>query len=166
MDLLLPQFGLIFWTTIVFLLVLFLLSKYAWKPIINAVRERENSIDEALRTAEKVKEEMAALSADNEKLLQKAREERSKILKAAKENADKIVADAIEKASDAARKLAADAKQDIDNQKQAAIAELKIQSGKLALNIASKLLQKELAGQAEQESYMKKLIEDLDFNQN
>ncbi len=166
MDLLLPQFGLMFWTTVVFLIVLFLLSKYAWKPIIKAIRARENSIADALTTAEKVKEEMAVLSADNEKLLQEAREERSKILKEAKQAGEKLIADAMDKASESARKLTIDARRDIDNEKNAAISELKIQSGKLALNIAGKLLQKELSGKEEQEDYVKKLIKDLDFNQN
>jgi len=100
------------------------------------------------------------------KLLQEAREERSKILKEAKQAGEKLIADAMDKASESARKLTIDARRDIDNEKNAAISELKIQSGKLALNIAGKLLQKELSGKEEQEDYVKKLIKDLDFNQN
>jgi F-type H+-transporting ATPase subunit b len=164
MELLLPEIGLLFWTLLAFLIVFFILKKYAWPAIVKGLHDRETSITEALATAEKVKLEMAQLKNDNEALLAKTREERSAILKEAKEIKDKIVNDAKEEAKAAAAKIMADAQATIQQQKMAALTDLKNQIGNLVIATSEKVLRKELSNKTEQESYIKTLAAEVRLN--
>ena len=164
MELLLPKLGLLFWTLLAFLIVFFILKKYAWPAIIKGLHDRETSITEALATAEKVKLEMAQLKNDNEVLLAKAREERAALLKEAKETKDKIVNDAKDEAKVAAAKIIADAQASILQQKMAALTDLKNQIGNLVIETSEKVLRKELSNKAEQEVYIKTLASEVKLN--
>jgi F-type H+-transporting ATPase subunit b len=164
MELVTPGIGLVFWTTLAFLLLLFVLSKYAWRPILNAVKERELNIEGALQQAEKARAEMAKLTSDNEKLLAAAKEERVQILKEAKLVSEKIVEEAREKAKGEANKYLAEAKAEINTQKMAAITEVKNQVGLLAIELSEKILRKELAGKDSQEKYAAELTNDIKLN--
>lgn len=164
MDLLLPHLGLIVWTLLAFLIVFFILKKFAWKPIIKGLNDRETSIADAIATAEKVKLEMAQLKNDNEALLATAREERGAMLKEAKEIKDKIINDAKEEAKAQAAKIITDAQASINQQKMAAIVDLKNQVGKLVVEVSEKILRKELSNKAEQENYIKELANDVKLN--
>ncbi len=159
-----PEFGMFFWTLLMFLLVWFFLGKKAFGPIADALTEREESIQKALDQAETAKEEMAALQASNEKLLQQAREERAAMLNEAKETKNAIIAEAKAKAKADATKIISDAQVEIENQKKAAIAEVKSQVGSLALGIAEKVLQKELKGNEEQVNLVNKLVTEINNN--
>lgn len=164
MDLLLPHLGLIVWTLVAFLIVFFILKKFAWKPIIKGLNDRETSIADAIATAEKVKLEMAQLKNDNEALLATAREERSAMLKEAKEIKDKIVNDAKNEAKVQASKIIADAQASINQQKMAAIVDLKNQVGNLVIEVSEKILRKELSNKTDQENYIKELASDVKLN--
>lgn len=164
MDLLLPHLGLIVWTLLAFLIVFFILKKFAWKPIIKGLSDRETSIADAIATAEKVKLEMAQLKNDNEALLATAREERAAMLKEAKEIKDKIVNDAKNEAKVQAAKIIADAQASINQQKMAAIVDLKNQVGNLVVEVSEKVLRKELSNKADQENYIKELAGDIKLN--
>jgi F-type H+-transporting ATPase subunit b len=164
MELLLPEIGLLFWTLLAFLIVFFILKKYGWPAIVKGLKERETSITEALATAEKVKLEMAQLKNDNEAFLAKTREERGAILKEAKEIKDKIVNDAKEEAKAQAAKIIADAHAIIQQQKMAALTDLKNQIGNLVIETSEKVLRKELSNKAEQESYIKTLASEVKLN--
>lgn len=164
MELLLPGFGIIFWTLIAFVVVLIILKKFAWKPILKTLKDREDNIANAIASAEKVKAEMAQLKNENETLLNKAREERATLLKEAKETADKMVADAKDKAKNEYDRILADAQAAILHQKNAALADVKNQVGNLVIEVAEKVLRKELANKAEQENYIKQLAEGVKLN--
>jgi len=164
MELLLPEIGLLFWTLLAFLVVFFILKKFGWPAIVKGLKDRENSITEALATAEKVKLEMAQLKNDNEALLAKAREERAALLKEAKETKDKIVNEAKDEAKAQAAKILADAHASIHNQKMAALTEIKNQVGSLVLEVSEKVLRKELSNKAEQENYIKTLAAEVKLN--
>ena len=164
MDLLLPHIGLIFWTLLAFLLVLFILKKFAWKPIIQSLNERETNIAESISMAENVKLEMAQLKNDNELLLIKAREERSALLKDAKETKDKMISEAKEEARLAASKIIAEAQASINHQKMAALTEIKNQVGNLVIEVSEKVLRRELANKAEQEIFIQKLAQEATLN--
>jgi F-type H+-transporting ATPase subunit b len=164
MELLLPEIGLLFWTLLAFLIVFFILKKFAWPAIVKGLSDREASITEALATAEKVKLEMAQLKNDNEALLTKTREERSAILKEAKEIKDKMVNDAKEEAKAAAAKIMADAQATIQQQKMAALTDLKNQIGNLVIATSEKVLRKELSNKADQENYIKTLAAEVRLN--
>ncbi len=164
MELLTPGIGLVFWTTLSFLVVLFLLKKMAWKPILNALKEREESITEALKAADKAKFEMAELKAGNKKLMNEARVERDALLKEARETKNKIVADAKEAAKAEANKIIASAQETIENEKKAAISELKDQVAQLSVDIAEKIIKKELSDQAKQDDLIKTSIEGFKMN--
>jgi F-type H+-transporting ATPase subunit b len=159
-----PDLGLVIWMTLTFFIVLFVLGKYAWKPILKAVQTRENSINDAISQAEKVKLEMAQLKNDNEALLTKAREERALLLKEAKEIKDKIVNDAKDEAKTQAAKIMADAQATIHQQKMAALTDLKNQIGTLVIETSEKVLRKELSNKAEQENYIKTLASEVKLN--
>ena len=159
-----PEPGLIFWTLLVFLIVLFLLTKFAWKPIIKALKEREDSIEESLNSAEKAREEMAKLKAENEKLLAEAIVERDKIFKEAREASSRIIDEAKEKASQEGAKLIENAKEVINNEKQAALAEVKNQVASLSIQIAEKLLRKKLSDIEDQKELIKELIDEVSIN--
>lgn len=164
MDLLIPQIGLVFWHTIAFLLLLFLLTKFAWKPVLKSIKEREDSIDNALAAAEKAKLEMARLTNENEELLKAARAERDVILKEAKELKDKIVADAKGMAQEEGAKLIEQARKEIEDQKKRAVAEVKNQVSSLSLDIARKVLEQEFADAAKQEELVAGLLKDVRLN--
>jgi F-type H+-transporting ATPase subunit b len=164
MELITPGIGLIFWTSIFFFVVLFLLSKYAWKPIISAVDERNHSINEALASAEKAKQEMAKLKSENEALLQEARLERDKMLREARTVADKLLADAEAKALTEGQKLLKQAQDAIATEKNAALTEVKNQIATLSLSLAEKILRNELANPAAQQALIKDYMNDLKMN--
>ena len=164
MELVTPAIGLVFWTTLVFILLLIILRKFAWKPILNAVKEREETIEDALKAAESAKAEMEQLNATNEKLLIEAREEKAKLVQEAKAAGEKLIEDAKAKAQAESSRILENAKREIDNQKDAAKAELKKEVGTLALSIAEKLLQKELENKNAQEELVSKLVEDFKLN--
>lgn len=164
MGLLNPNGGTIFWMIIIFAIVLFILKKFAWKPILNALKEREESIANALNSAEEAKKEVAGLKADNEKIIAEARREKEAILKEAKELKDKIVAEAKEKAVEEAQKTIDQARQQINAEKVAAINTIKKQVAELSVMIAEKVIKKELEGKGEQEKMVDGLIDDIKLN--
>ncbi len=164
MDLLLPHLGLIVWTLIAFLLVLFLLSKFAWKPILKGLDERETTIASSIAMAEKVKLEMVQLKGENEALLATAREERAIMIKEAKVTKDKMIADAKEEAKVQAAKILTEANAAIQHQKMAAITDIKNQVGKLVVEVSEKVLRRELANKSEQETYINQLAQELKLN--
>jgi len=158
------EIGLVFWNTIAFLLLLVVLGKFAWKPIIKAINERESSIEEALLKADKMKAEITAMQNENEALLAKAREERATLIKEAKEASEKMVADAKDKAKAEYDKILADAQLAITQQKNAALTDVKNQVGSLIVEVAEKVLRKELSNKADQESYIKQLADGVKLN--
>jgi F-type H+-transporting ATPase subunit b len=164
MDLLLPHLGLIFWTLLSFLIVFFILKKFAWKQIIDGLNERESNIANSIASAEKVKAEMAQLKSDNESLLQSAREERANMLKEAKEIKDKMINDAKEEAKVQATKIINDANAAIHQQKMAALTDIKNQVGKMVVEVSEKILRRELSDKVQQEIYISKLAEDIKLN--
>jgi F-type H+-transporting ATPase subunit b len=166
MQLLTPAFGLIFWTLIAFLAAFFILKKFAWPAIINGLNEREKTIADSLATAERVKLEMAQLKSENEELLAQAREERAQMLKEAKETKDKIISEAKEQAKVEANKIIVDANNAIENQKMAALTDVKNQIGNMVVEVAEKVIRRELANGNEQESYIRKLADELTTTKN
>lgn len=163
MNIVAPE-SLIFWTTIIFLLLLILLRKFAWKPILGAVRSRETSINDALEAAEKAKLEMQNLHADNEKLLQEARAEREAMMKEARELKAKMIADAKDNAKEEADKMVAQAQAAIESEKKAAIAELKQQVATLSLEIAEKVVKHELADSDKQMKLVNEMLGEAKLN--
>jgi F-type H+-transporting ATPase subunit b len=164
MDLLTPGTGLIIWQTIVFLLLVFLLAKFAWKPILGSLKEREESIQQALDAAEKAKVEMAALKSDNEKLLREAREERDKILREAREAANRLHDQAQTDAKKNADKIIEDAKAIIQTEKNAALRDVKAQVAMFSLEIAEKLIKNNLKDDKAQKELAETFIKDLKLN--
>ena len=164
MDLVTPDIGLIFWTTVSFAILYFILAKFAWKPILGAVNEREKSIKDALSAAEMAKEEMASLKADNEKILNEAKLQRESLLKEAREIRSRIIADAESEATEKANKLIESAKTAIENEKSAAMKELNNTVVDLSLNIAEKLLSKELNNKEKQQENIQEILENTKFN--
>ncbi|MDT8412724.1 MAG: F0F1 ATP synthase subunit B [Vicingaceae bacterium] len=159
-----PDLGLIVWTTIVFCILLFLLAKFAWKPILNAVKQREQSIEEALNKAEDAKKEMAQLQSANEDLLKEARAERDEMLKEARTLKDKIIAEAKAKAGEDADRIIASARESIQHEKMAAVTELKNQVAVLSIEIAEKILKQELSSEAKQSSMISSVVDDIQLN--
>ncbi len=164
MDLVTPDIGLIFWTTVSFAILYFILAKFAWKPILGAVNEREKSIKDALSAAEIAKEEMASLKADNEKILNEAKLQRESLLKEAREIRSRIIADAESEAIEKANKLIESAKTAIENEKSAAMKELNNTVVDLSLNIAEKLLSKELDNKEKQQENIQEILENTKLN--
>ncbi|MGB8191696.1 MAG: F0F1 ATP synthase subunit B [Chitinophagaceae bacterium] len=164
MDLLLPGPGLLIWTLLAFIIVFLILKKFAWKPILKSLKERENGIAESIATAERVKAEMAQLQSENEALLASAREERGQMLKEARETRDKMVNDAKELAKIEANRIVAEAQQAIQQQKMAAITDVKNQIGQLVIEVSEKVLRRELANKQEQETYIKQLANEIKLN--
>jgi F-type H+-transporting ATPase subunit b len=159
-----PSIGLVFWSTVTFLIVLFVLTKYAWKPMMKAIKTREEGIENAIAQAEKVNAEMAQLKSENEALLVKAREERAALLKDAKETRDKMVAEAKDEAKAQAAKIITDAQLAIQNQKNAALIDIKNQVGNLVVEVSEKILRKELSNKPEQENFIKELASQIKLN--
>lgn len=164
MELLKPELGLIFWTALIILVVYFLLSKFAWKPILDALKARETHIDNELKTAEKVRLEMSQMKSQHEELLRQAKEERSQILKEAKETKDAIINEAKEKAREEAAKLLAEAKKEIDNYKMAALIEVKNDVGNMVVELSQKILQRELHNKEEHLKYVNSVLEKSKLN--
>jgi F-type H+-transporting ATPase subunit b len=164
MDLLTPSFGLIIWTLLVFVIVFFILKKFAWKPILNSLSEREKNISDAILSTEKVKEEMKQLKNENEILLTKAREERAIMMREAKETRDKIITEAKEMARQETSRIIADAQGAINQQKMAAITDLKNQVGNLVIEVSEKVLRRELGNKEEQEKYINQLADNIELN--
>lgn len=164
MDLLTPGPGLIIWQAFVFLLLFLLLAKLAWKPILGSLKEREASIQQALDSAENAKKEMASLKADNEKLLREAREERDKILKEAREAANRLHDQAQADAKKNADKIIEDAKAIIHTEKNAALREVKAQVAMFSLEIAEKLIKKNLTDDKAQKELAETYIKELKLN--
>lgn len=164
MDLMNPSFGLLIWTLLAFLIVLFILKKFAWKPIISSLKEREQGIADSLATAEKVRAEMAQLKNENEILLAKAREERAEILKEARIIKDKIINEARDQAKVEAGKIIVDAQAAIETRKMAALTEIKNQVGNMVVEISEKILRRQLSDKTEQETYIKELAGEMKLN--
>ncbi len=164
MELVTPSIGLVFWTLVSFLVLLVLLKKLAWKPVLTAIHERERSIEDALNKAELAREEMSRLSNENEVLLKEARAERDQILKEAKELKDQIVAEAKTAAQVEGAKLIEKAKIEINNQKIAALDEVKNQVAALSLEIAEKVLRKQFDDKQKQDALVSDLLKDVKLN--
>lgn len=164
MKLLTPEIGLLVWTLLAFLIVFFILAKFAWPAIVKGLRDRENSISESLATAERVKAEMAQLQSENEALLAKAREERSQLLKEARETKDRIINEAKEQAKTEANKIVTEAQIAINAQKMAALTEVKNQVGKLVIEVSEKVLRRELGNKDAQEAHIKGLVDEVKLN--
>jgi F-type H+-transporting ATPase subunit b len=158
------SFGLFFWQTLIFVGLIFLLKKFAWKPILDAVNEREEGIKNALESAENAKKEMQNLQADNQRILQEARMERDAMLKEAREMKEKMIADSKTEAQAQGLKMIEQAKAAIETEKNAAMAELKLQVSTLSLAIAEKLLQDELANKDSQVKLVEKMLGDAKLN--
>ncbi|WP_026703751.1 F0F1 ATP synthase subunit B [Flavobacterium soli] len=156
--------SLIFWTTIIFIVFFFLLAKFAWKPILGAVKSREESINNALASAEAARREMQNLTADNERILQEARMERDALLKEAREMKDKMIADSKQEAQLQGERMIEQAKAAIAAEKNAAMAELKAQVSSLSLDIAEKLLKDELSNKEAQTKLVEKMLGDVKLN--
>lgn len=164
MDLLTPSFGLIIWTLLVFAIVFYILKKFAWKPILTSLTEREKNISDAILSTEIVKKEMAALKNENEILLNKAREERSQMMREAKETRDKIISEAREQARLEMNRIVAEAQGAINQQKMASITDLKNQVGNLVIEVSEKVLRRELNNKEEQERFINQLASSVDFS--
>jgi F-type H+-transporting ATPase subunit b len=164
MELVTPGIGLIFWQTLTFLLVLFLLSKFAWKPIMASLRQREDSIESALRMADQAKLEMQALKSENEKLLQEARIERDRILREATEAGNALVEQAKNKATEEGSRMIENARMAINNEKKAALTEVKNLAGSLSIEIAERILKHELKDPAAQQALVTDYIKEVNLN--
>src|SRR5258706_11746658 len=164
MDLLKPNFGLLIWTFLGFLVFLFILGKYAWPAITKGLKQREQGIADSLATAEKIKAEMSQMKNENEALLAKAREERAQLLKEARETKDKIINEAKEQSKIEANKIITEAQAAIDTQKMAALTEVKNQIGKLVIEVTEKVLRKELSDKQAQEEHIKSLVNDVNLS--
>ena len=165
MEKLISEFslGLFFWQTVIFIGLIFLLKKYAWKPILSAVNERETSIKDALKEAKEARSEMESLKSDNQRILKEAKTEKEALLKEARIVRSEIINTAKEKAKSEAKKILSQAQEAIENEKRLAINELKGQVSSLALNIAEKVLQNELESKDKQIKLVDKLLQNTDL---
>jgi F-type H+-transporting ATPase subunit b len=164
MDLLLPGLGFFVWTFLAFIVVFLILRKFAWGPILSSLHEREKHIADSIATADKVRAEMAQLKSENEALMAQAREERSKMLKEAKENGDRLINEARDKAKSEAAKILSDAAAALETQKMAALTEVKNTIGNFVVDIAEKVLRRELSDKPGQEKYIKDLSGNIKLN--
>jgi F-type H+-transporting ATPase subunit b len=164
MDLIKPDFGLIFWTVLVFCALLFILGKFAWKPILKGLAKREQTIADALGQAEKARSEMASMKAENERILNEAREERNRILHDAREVSERIRSEAKETAKTEGARMLDEARREIENQKNAAMSEVKSLAADLSVQIAEKILRNELGADAKNQAYISKLVDELSSN--
>lgn len=161
MELVTPGIGLLFWMTLSFGLLLFVLGKYAWKPIMKAIHEREDSIEAALNSAEKAREDMLALKSDNELLLKQAKEERDAMLRDARKLKEGILEEARSKANEEGLRIIENARESIQFEKMAALTELKNQIAVLSIEIAEKVIEQELSDKAKQQQFTEKLIDKI-----
>lgn len=164
MDLVTPHIGLIFWMTLSFAVVVWILGKYAWKPVMKGLKEREDSIENALKAAEKAREEMSQLTFNNEQLIKEAKNERDLMLRDARKIRDNIINEAKTKAEAEANRIIETAKDNIHFEKMAAITDLKNQLAILSIEIAEKILKEELSKSERQKELMKKLLNEINFN--
>lgn len=164
MDLVTPDVGLIFWTFISFVVLFFVLKKFAWKPIVGTVNDREQSIKDALASAENAKKEMKNLTADNERILKEARAEREIMIKEARDLKTKMISDAKEEAKVAADKMISQAQEAIKNEKKSAIADLKNQVASLSIEIAEKVVENELSDREKQLKLVEDMLSDTTLN--
>ncbi|HEV8269981.1 MAG TPA: F0F1 ATP synthase subunit B [Chitinophagaceae bacterium] len=164
MDLLTPSFGLIIWTLLAFLIVFFILKKYAWPAITKGLKDRETSIADSLSTAERIKAEMAEMKSEHEALLVQAREERAQMLKEARETKEKIINESKESAKVEANKIIIDARAAIETQKMAALTDVKNQVGKMVIEVSEKILRRELGNKEAQETHIKELVKEVKLN--
>lgn len=164
MDLITPSLGLVFWTTVIFIIFWTLVGKFAFKPISQSLQKREASIKEALEAAEKARGEMKLLQSDNEKLLQQAREERTAILKEAKDIKESILSDAHDKAKKDAQQIVLEARQEIEAQKNAALNQVRTEVSKIALEIAEKVLRNELSTEKDHKQYVNSMVDNIKLN--
>ncbi len=164
MDLVTPGIGMIFWTTLFFLILLFVLGKFAWPAILAAVAARNESIRKALDSAEKAREDMAQLKADNEIILAEAKSERNALMKDARDVKDKIIAEAKDKAGAEGSKMIKNAKEAIRAEQASAVNEMKAQMAKLSVEIAEKILVEKLSEDKAQKDLVNKLVDDIDLN--
>jgi len=164
MEILLPQLGLFFWALILFLLLFILLRKFAWKPIMQSIKDRETTIQNSLDEAKNAREEMANLQADNERLLAEARAERDALLNEARTMKDKIISEAKTTAESEATRIVEQAREQINSEKMAAMTEIKNQVGALSLEVAEKVLRKELSDSGAQQQLVEKLVSELNLN--
>ncbi len=156
-----PDFGLIFWTVLIFLVLYFILGRLAWEPIQKALRRRDEEIQTSIDEAKRAREEMQAQANENQRLIIEAREERTRIIGEAEKQGKEMVAAAKTEAREAAQKVASDAKRDIENMRKAAMVDLKKEVGTMAIEIAEKILQKDLKSDANQEAFVRELVRDL-----
>jgi len=161
-----PAIGTIFWAVLIFTLFFLVLAKFAWKPILGALRQRDDMIKGSLEAAEKARKDMLQLQSDNEAILKKAREEREDILKEARDIRDKLIAEAKGRATMEASKIVENAKAGIEREKSKALSEIHDQLATLSVEIASKLLGEKLSHTGEQEKLINKYLEDLNLNKN
>lgn len=164
MELLTPAIGLLFWMALVFGILVFFLKKFAWKPILSSLKEREDSIESALRMAEETRAEMAKLKSDNDKILAEARAERDKMIRDAKNITDKMIADAKERAVVEGNKIIADARDAIQQEKTAMVAQMKKDMASFSIEIAEKIIRRELADKKSQETLVSNLIAEARLN--
>jgi F-type H+-transporting ATPase subunit b len=164
MELVSPGIGLIFWMTLAFLALLYILGKYAWKPIMKSLKEREVTIQDALNSAERAKEEMKQLQFSNENLLKEAKNERDALMAEARKIRDSVIEEARQKAGEEANRILNTARESIHFEKMAAMTELKNQLADLSLEIAKKILKRELSDPKKQEEYVKELLKEVKFN--
>tara|TARA_B100001146_G_scaffold38498_1_gene32211 strand:+ start:790 stop:1284 length:495 start_codon:yes stop_codon:yes gene_type:complete len=164
MELIKPEIGLIVWQTVVFVILVLLLAKFAWRPILGLIKERESSINDALDSAEKARLEMKNLQASNEKLIKKAREERDEMLKEARTIKEKMISEASTEAEEKASKILANAQETIIAEKQAALAEIKAQVASLSIEIAEKVVKKELDSKEDQMKLVDSMLDDVKLN--
>ena len=161
-----PAIGTIFWAVLIFTLFFLILKKFAWKPILNAIKQRDEMIKGSLASAENARKEMIKLQSDNEAILRKARDEREVILKEARDVRDKLIAEAKGKATEEAGKIVENAKAGIEREKAKALSEIHEQVATLSVEIASKLLGEKLSRTGEQEKLIEKYLKDIDLNKN
>lgn len=164
MELVTPEFGTVFWMSLSFLMILFILKKFAWKPILSALKERETSIDNALRSADKAREEMEQLKADNEKIIKEAKNERDNLLKDARLVKNMIISEAKEKAITETEKIIEDARVKIESEKDAALDEIKNQIAIFSIEIAEKILKKKLESTKDQKDMINDLLDEIKLN--
>jgi F-type H+-transporting ATPase subunit b len=164
MNLVTPDFGLLFWMVLSFSILLIILKKFAWKPILKMLQDRENEISKSLEAANQAKAKMEQLNAENEEILKQARAEREAILREAKDAKDKIVSEAQSAAKLEADKIITAAKNEIAAEKEAAMAELTSKVASLSVEIAEKILKRELATEDKQNGYVKELVKEISLN--
>jgi F-type H+-transporting ATPase subunit b len=161
MNLITPEFGLLFWQTVTFLVLLLLLGRFAWKPIMSSLREREETIEGALRSAELARQEMTKLRADNERLLDEARAERDAMMRKAQQTADAIVEEAKNKAAAESNRIVESARAAIQSERQAAVDDIRRQVATLSVDIAEKVIRRQINGDTQQRQLVDQFVKDI-----